>query len=84
MYKMVPLLEETSWVNLRLKSQARHQPTFPAALLRLIQSGFNESFRQALERRKRVRWPKFKSPEGLSQPGIFGRTWSPSQGGWHL
>ena len=51
MYKMVPLLEETSWVNLRLRSQARHQTTFPVALLCLIHQELNESFRKALDRR---------------------------------
>ena len=54
-YKMFLLLEETSGVSPRIRAQARHQPTFPAALLRLIQQEFNESFCQVLERRHRVR-----------------------------
>ena len=41
--------------------QARQQPTFPAALLHLIHQEFNESFRQELKRRQRVRWPNFKN-----------------------
>ena len=36
-YKMLLLLEDTSGVILRLRAHARHQPTFPAALLCLIQ-----------------------------------------------
>ena len=54
-YKMFLIQEETSGVSPRLREQARQQPTIPAALLRLIQQEFNESFRQALERRQRVR-----------------------------
>ena len=46
---------DASVVSPRLRAQARQQPTFPAALLRLIQQEFNESFRQALERRQEVR-----------------------------
>ena len=54
-YKMFLLLEETSGVSLRLRAQACQQPTLPAALFHLIHQEFNESFRQALERRQRVR-----------------------------
>ena len=60
-YKMFLLLEETSEVNPRLRAQARHQTTFPVALLCLIHKEFNESFRKALERRQRVRCPNFES-----------------------
>ena len=60
-YEMFLLLEETSRVSPRLRAQARHQPTSPAALLRLIQQEFNESFRQALERQQRLIWPNFES-----------------------
>ena len=60
-YEIFLLLEETSGVSPRIRAQARHQPTFPAALLRLIHRVFNESFRQALERRYRVRRPNFES-----------------------
>ena len=58
-YEIFLLLEETSGVSPRIRAQARHQPTFPAALLRRIHQEFNESFRQALERRQRVRRPNF-------------------------
>ena len=59
-YEIFLLLEETSRVSPRLTAQARHKPTFHAALLRLIQKNFNESFRQALERRQRVIWPNLE------------------------
>ena len=36
-YKMFLLLEDSSGVRQRLRTQARHQPTFPAVLLCLIQ-----------------------------------------------
>ena len=49
-YEMFLLLEETSRVSPRLRAQACHQPNSPAALLRLIQQEFNESFLQAFER----------------------------------
>ena len=54
-YEIFLLLEETSVVSLRLRAQARQQPTFPAALLCLIRQESNEIFCQALERRQRVR-----------------------------
>ena len=50
MYEMFLLLEETSGFSPRLREQACQQPTFPSALLCLIQQEFNKSFRQALER----------------------------------
>ena len=60
-YEMLLLLKETSVIRPTLRAQARQQPTFPAALLRLIQHEFTESFRQVLERRQRVRWPNLES-----------------------
>ena len=44
-YEIFLLLEETSRVSLRLRAQALQKPTFPAALVSLIQQDFNESFR---------------------------------------
>ena len=58
---MFLLLEETDGVSPMLRAQAHQHPTFPATLLHLIQKEFNESFRQALESRKRVKWPNFES-----------------------
>ena len=66
-YKMFLFLEEKDIVSLRLRAQACQQPTFPTALLCLIQQEFNESFHQTLERRKRVRWTNFESlPKALA------------------
>ena len=53
-YEMFLLLEETSGVIPRLQDQYFQQPTFPIALLCLIQKYFNQIFLQTLERRKRV------------------------------
>ena len=57
---MFLLIEETSGASLRPRAHACNQPTFPSALLRLIQQEFNKIFRQALERRHRVRWSNFE------------------------
>ena len=43
-YNIFLLIKETSGVIPRLRAQARHHPTFPAALLFLIRQDFNESF----------------------------------------
>ena len=61
MYVIFLLIEETSVISPQLQVQARHQPTFPAAFLLLIQQDFNESFCQALYRQHRVRWTDFES-----------------------
>ena len=60
-YEIFLLLEEASGVSPRLRAQSRQQHTFPTDILRLIHQEFNESFRQALERWKRVGWPNFES-----------------------
>ena len=59
-YEVCRLIEETAYIRARLQSQTQRQPTFSVALLRLLQTEFNESFHQALERRQRVRWPDFE------------------------
>ena len=53
-FKMFSLVEEMADASPRLCAQARQTPSFPAALLNLIQTEFNEIFCQALERRQRV------------------------------
>ena len=83
-YEMLLLLEETAGVIPRLRAQEHHQPNLPTAFLRLIQQEFNKSFHQALVRRQRVRCPTLRASEGLLQLEISGRSWSPSQEGWHL
>ena len=70
-YEMFLLLEETSGVSPSIKYQARHQPTFPAALLSLIQEEFNGSSHQALERRQRARRPNFESLRRALATGKF-------------
>ena len=80
-YDIFLLLEETSGVSPRLQAQARQQPTFPVALLHLLQEDFNESFCQALERQQQVRWKNSRVCRGLLRRGIFVLNWSPSQGG---
>ena len=70
-YEMFLLLKETSGVSPRLREQSCHQTTFTAALLRLIQKDFNEIFRQALERRQRVRRPNFESLRRAFATGNF-------------
>ena len=43
-YEMFLLLEETAGFIQGMRVQARQEPTFPAALLRIIQKEFNERF----------------------------------------
>ena len=71
-YEMLLLLEETAGVIPRLRAQEHHQPTFPAAFLRLIHQEFNKSFHQALVRRQRVRCPNFES---LRRALVTGNFW---------
>ena len=61
-YEVLSLPKEATGVVARLWAQARSQTTSPTALLSLIQTEFNESFCQALERQQRVRWPEFNQP----------------------
>ena len=66
----------------RLRAQTQRYPALPVALLRLLQTEFSEIFRQALERRQRVRWPDFERlrrdlatgnfrPDSIDLPGAF-------------
>ena len=59
-YEVCSLLKETAYVKAQLRDQIHRQPTLTIALLLLLQSEFNESFLQALERRQRVHWPTFE------------------------
>ena len=70
-YEIFLLLEETPGVSLRLRGKARQQPTFLTSILRLIQQEFNKNFLQALERRKRVRWPNFENLQRALAAGSF-------------
>ena len=56
-YKVCILVEETAYVGAWLRAQTQRQPTLLVALLKLLQTDSNKSFRQALERRQQVLWP---------------------------
>ena len=45
-FELATLLEAANEVNSRLRTQAGAQQDMPAALVRIIQTEFNESFRQ--------------------------------------
>ena len=54
-FGLATLLEAANEVNYRLHAQAGAQQYMPAALVRLIQTEFNESFRQVFTRHLPVR-----------------------------
>ena len=70
-YKMFLLLEDTSGVSPRMRAQDHQQPTFPSALLCLIQHEFNKSFCQSLYRRQMVWWMNFESLQRALATGNF-------------
>ena len=70
-FEMFLLNEKTSRISLRLRAQAHQKPSFPAALLRLIQQELNESLYQALKRQQRVRWTDFKILQRSPVTGNF-------------
>ena len=57
MFKLATLLEAVDKVNSCLRSQAASQQDMLAALVRLIQIEFNESFRQVFTSHLPVLWP---------------------------
>ena len=57
MFELTTLLEAEDEVNSRLRSQAVVQQDMPEALVRRIQTEFNESFRQVFTSHLLVRWP---------------------------
>ena len=56
-FGLATLLEAADEVNSRLRAQATDQQDMTAALDRLIQNEFNESFRQVFTSHLLVRWP---------------------------
>ena len=58
-FELATLLTSADEVNSRLQAQAAVQQDIPAALVRLIQTEFNESFLQAFTSHLPVRWPRF-------------------------
>ena len=57
-YKLATLLKAANEVNSFLHAQAGAQQDMPAALVRLTQTEFNESFRQVFTSHLPVRWPQ--------------------------
>ena len=55
-FELATLLEAANEVNSRLRAQTGSQQDMPAALVRLIQTEFNESFRQVFISHLPVRW----------------------------
>ena len=81
-YKLYNLFKDTTYIGLKLRVQNQRQPTLPVALLRLLHTGFNKSFSQAMERQQQVHWPCFERlrrdlvtrnfcPEIISFPGAL-------------
>ena len=81
-YEVCTLINETAHVGARFQVQMQRHTTLSVALLRLLQIEFNESFRQALERRQQVHWPDFgrirqdlatgnSRPDIIALPGAF-------------
>ena len=80
--KLATLLEATNYVNFCLRAQAGSQQDMTAALVRLIQTKFNESFRQVFTSHLLVRWPHLTPlirtlttghfrPDTVTMPGGF-------------
>ena len=81
-FELATLLEEEDEVNPRLQAQAAVQQDIPAALVRLIQIEFNESFFQVFTSYLPVCWPHFTPlirtlttghfhPDTITIPGWF-------------
>ena len=56
-FELATLLEAENEVNSRLRAQSGAQQDMPAALVRLIQTEFNESLRQVFTSHLLVCWP---------------------------
>ena len=59
-YEVCILVEETAYAIAIPQAQTQWQPALTVALLCLLQTDLNESFRQALERHQQVRWTDFE------------------------
>ena len=57
-YELMLLINTAEEVNALLQAQFQHQPTIPTALVQLIQTDFNESFRQIFTSVLLVRSPE--------------------------
>ena len=63
------LIEETEGVSLHLHTQAQQQPAFPATLMRLIQTEFNERFFMQCRGDRGFNGRTLKVCDGHSQQG---------------
>ena len=81
-FELATLLGAANEVNSHLRAQAGSQQDMPAALVRLIQKEFNESFRQVFTSHLPVRWPHLTPlirtlttghfrPDTVTMPGGF-------------
>ena len=59
LFELATLLEAAEEVNSRLRAKAAVQKDMPAALIRLIQTDFNETFCQVFTSHLPVCWPHF-------------------------
>ena len=58
-FELTTLLAAAKEINSSLRAQAVVQQDMPAALVRIIQTDYNESFHQAFTSHLPVRWPHF-------------------------
>ena len=56
-FKLTTLIEAADEVNSRLRAQAAMQQNIPDALVQLVQTDLNKSFRQVFTSHLPVRWP---------------------------
>ena len=81
-FELATLLEAANEVNSRLRAQAGAQQDIPAALVRLIQTEFNESSRQVFTNHLPLRYPHLTPlirtlttghfrPDTVTMPGGF-------------
>ena len=57
LFELSTLLKASNEVNSRLHAQAGAQQDMPSALVRLIQTEFNKSYRKVFTSHLQVRWP---------------------------
>ena len=83
-FELATLLEAANEVNSRLCAQAEAQQNMPAALVRLIQTEFNESFRRVFTSYLPVRCPHLTPLIRTLTTGQFCPDTVTMPGGFHL
>ena len=58
-HELVVFVDAAEEVSARLRAQSHHQPDMLAALIHLVQTEFNESFRKVFFSPLPVHWPHF-------------------------